>query len=45
MQSAELSSVFSALADPTRRGLGFLLTVLPSFVLFTLGLIGALGMR
>ena len=32
-------------ADPTRRGLGFLLTVLPSFVLFTLGLIGALGMR
>ena len=32
-------------ADPTSRGLGFLLTVLPTFVLFVLGLIGALGMR
>jgi glutathione S-transferase len=32
-------------ADPTSRGFGFLLTVLPTFALFTLGLIGALGMR
>ena len=32
-------------ADPASRGAGFMLTVLPSFVLFVLGLIGALGMH
>ncbi|MBL8337416.1 MAG: MAPEG family protein, partial [Rhodoferax sp.] len=32
-------------ADPATRGSGFLLTVLPTFVLFALGIIGALGLR
>lgn len=32
-------------ADPASRGVGFLLTVLPTFVLFVLGLWGALGLR
>jgi|JI10StandDraft_1071094.scaffolds.fasta_scaffold634806_2 glutathione S-transferase len=33
------------LADPSSRQAGFLLTVLPIFVLFGLGIIGALGLR
>jgi hypothetical protein len=33
------------LADPSSRQAGFLLTVLPIFVLFALGIIGALGLR
>ena len=32
-------------ADPARRQAGFLLTVVPTSVLFVLGLIGALGGR